>query len=258
MFSSGGVILAGLLIPVVLVVVAGLVVLVAAAISGGRRETDPNGERTVAVFLGVVNWVALFTVLFATFAIVVAITGYIHSGDAPRFQPQVSVPGGGTISGSVPRGTVTYGSLPQNVILAQASPGYNVTSAALGAGLVALAAIGVLRVYRRRLWAVIQEPSRRSGPAGPPMQVYLLATAFTAVFIAFGAGSSALYGIYRAVAPGVAGIASGAHGPGVRQLLDSAYLALGALVIFRRHHRLAFPPAPLPPAAPPPPPSPPA
>lgn len=249
MLTSGGVALTA---PVVLVVLVGLVVLVAASISGGRRETDPNGERTTAIFLGVVNWVALFTVLFATFAIVIAVTGYIHSGETRGALGSIGLPPTSQVQAPLLYGRTTVSEPGGGIAVFQSvSPGYNVTSGALGAGLVALAALGVLRVYRHRLWAIIREPTRRSGPAGPPIRVYLLATAFAAVFIAVGAEASALFGIYRTVAPGVAGIGSGAHGPGLRQLIDSAYLALGALVIFRSHHRLAFPPAPPPEPLPP-------
>jgi hypothetical protein len=240
--NNGGLVLAGLLIPVGMAVLVGLIILVAAAVSAGRAEADPTGERSRAIFLGLSAWLSLFIALFGTFAVVVALTGYIHSGNDMRFEPVTNFPPQGLQSGQISRGTATYG--PGTSVPLQALPPNHVVSNALGGGLVALAAGAVLFLYGRRLLALIGDSGLRQGPAGPAIRVYLLATAFAAVFIAVGAGASALFGIYRAVAPGVAGIGSGAHGPGVRQLLDSAYLAAGALVIFRFHHRAAFPSPP--------------
>lgn len=252
MTNVGGILLAGLLIPVAVLLSAGFVILVAAAISGGRHETDPDGERTTAIYLGVTNWVAMFVALMATFAIVASIVSFIHSGDSSgsafsnTIQSQMAQAGGSASSGFGTSGPMPSGSAPLMREVTSTGPG--VTTAALAAALVALAAGAVLALYARRLWALVGDERRRRGPAGPAVRVYLLAATFTAVFIAVGAGASALFGLYRVIAPGVAGLGAG-HDPGLRQLIDSAYLALGALVILRVHHRAAFPQAaaPVPP-----------
>ena len=251
MGAVGGILLAGLLIPVAVLLSAGFVILVAAAISGGRHETDPDGERTTAIYLGVTNWVAMFVALMATFAIVASVVSFIHSGDSRvalqnMMQSQVAQAGGSASSGFGTSGPIGPGSAPLMREVSSTGPG--VTTAALAAALVALAAGAVLALYARRLWALVGDERRRRGPAGPAVRVYLLAATFTAVFIAVGAGASALFGLYRVIAPGVAGLGAG-HDPGLRQLIDSAYLAFGALVILRVHHRAAFPQpaAPVPP-----------
>ena len=241
MSSVGGVILGALIIPVVIVVVAGLIVLVAATVSGGRRDDDPAGERATTVFLGVTSWVGLFTLLFATFAVVVAVVGYIHDGGrADALQNLVQSQSGAPQSPLTGRITVS-GDGSSSVLQALPPGGTTVTSTALAASMVALAAGGVLALYWRRLWDLVVDADRRRGPAGPPVRVYLLAAVFASVFLTFGAGASFLYGIYRAIAPGVAGVSG--HAPGLRQMIDSAYLALGSLAILRIHHRRAFPAA---------------
>lgn len=241
--TAGGLVLAGLAIPIGVLVLAGLILLVAAAVSGGRAQSDPTGERSRAIFLGITTWLALFSALFATFAVVVAIARYIGS-DLPQ-RVSVSVPfQPGLQTGGISGGYAFSGPGSSPVLLQRAPTlSDHVVSTALGAGLVALAAGVVLAVYGRRLWGLVSSTQGRPGPGDPPVRIYVLAVVFTAVFIAVFSGASVLFGLYRAVAPGVAGLGAG-HGPGLRQLVDSAYLGAGALVIWRFHHRWAFPPSP--------------
>ena len=269
-----GAVLGGLAITVAVVVLIGLVLVVAAAVSGGRNEVDPEGRRTTALYLGAVNWVALFMALFATLALVVSVVGYLGGTPAPRdfasAHGSISCSSSGSAhaysgnsgsgssgsgssgnsgsvgnSGSGPSSSgggsencQSVGPFPTTLVAAD-----NTISSALGSGLVAAAAAAVLVLYGRRLWDLIRDPAVAAGPAGRAVRTYLLAVSFLALFVMVLAGASVLFGLYRTIAPGVAS-GVGDRDPGLRELIDSAYLALGAFAIFRVHHRAAFPPPP--------------
>ncbi|HET6965169.1 MAG TPA: hypothetical protein VFH58_10390 [Acidimicrobiales bacterium] len=253
-----------------ILLVPGLVIVIAAGVSAGRGDPDDSGRRGRAVYLGTTSFVALFVALFASFGIVVSLTMLIGPDNSAPSAFSSGSPGqvfsssaGGnagrfTVGGNPPEtltttasGTVVPGmgsGMLRAVPLTGGGPRNNqVISAALGAGLIGLAAGVVLFLHLPRLWAMLgEEDSRRSG-TGRTLATYLHATSFLSVFIAALAAASALYGVYRLVAPGVA-LTSG-HSEGLRQLIDSAYLAVAAGVIFMTHRRAATagetgPPAP--------------
>lgn len=84
---------------------------------------------------------------------------------------------------------------------------------------------------------MLREEDSCRGGTGRTLATYLHATSFVAAFIAALAGASALYGVYRLIAPG--GALTSGRSAGLRQLIDSAYLAVAAGAIFLTHRRAA-------------------
>lgn len=237
--------------------IPGLVIVIAAGVAAGRADPDDSGRRGRAVYLGVTSFVALFVALFASFGIVVSLTMLIGPDNTGSAAFGSGSSGFTFSSGSAGRVAVGGQSAPASTLTTDASgnviPGggsqvlrsvplggsgprnNQVTSAALGAGLIGLAAGVVLFLHLPRLWSMLGEEESRRGGAGRTLATYLHATSFLSVFIAALAGASALYGVYRLIAPGVA-LTSG-RSEGLRQLIDSAYLAMAAGAIFVTHRR---------------------
>ena len=248
-----------------LLIVPGLIIVIAAAVSASRTERDPTGRRPETIYLSATTFVALYLTLFGTLGVVVSLTSLID--DAPRSSLQAVTapvaPGGpGYLAGrqlvvgnaTAPTVVPFRRALPYPTTTLFGSPGFGgavtpltgprhpigdrAVTGAVGSGLVALAGAVVLWFHGRRLWRLLDDAEVRHTAAGRPLGTYLYAAAFLAVFIAALAAASALWGVYRVVAPGVSGSASGRAG-GARELIDSAYLAAAAGAIFLTHWRTA-------------------
>lgn len=255
-FAVAAVVAGVLLIP-------GLVIVIAAGVAAGRGDPDDSGRRGRAVYLGVTSFVALFVALFASFGIVVSLSmligpdnsattafgsgsGQVFGSSGGPGQAMAREGGSSSTLTTDSSGTVVpdNGSpLLRSVPLGGSGPRNNeVTSAALGSGLIGLAAGVVLFLHLPRLWSMLGDDDARRGGAGRTLATYLHATSFLSVFISALAGASALYGVYRLIAPGVA--LTPGRSEGIRQLIDSAYLAVAAGVIFVTHRRPAAAGAP--------------
>ena len=246
-------------------IVPGLIIVIAAAVSASRAERDPTGRRPEAIYLSATTFVALYLTLFGTLGVVVSLTSLID--DAPRSSLQaVTAPvapsgpdylgGRQLVVGNATAPTVVpfRRALPYPTTTLFGPPGFGgavtpltgprhpigdrAVTGAVGSGLVALAGALVLWFHGRRLWRLLDDAEVRHTAAGRPIGTYLYAAAFLAVFIAALAAASALWGVYRLVAPGVSGSGSGRAG-GARELVDSAYLAAAAGAIFLTHWRTA-------------------
>ncbi len=104
-------------------------------------------------------------------------------------------------------------------------------NSAVQAGLVAIASLALLVAHLRRLDALAREPGFFRSAAWRVHQVFLYLVCFIAVLTVLGAGVSAAYGLFRALAPGVTQTARARDG--VSQLVTSGLLALAAGVIYR-------------------------
>ena len=244
-----------------ILLIPGLVIVIAAGVAAGRGDPDDSGRRGRAVYLGVTSFVALFVALFASFGIVVSLTMLIgpdNTGPSPMGSGSSGLGFGSYSSSAQARSgssgpiftvpstmtTVNPGSVFQ-AIPHTGSRNNEVVSGALGAGLVGLAAGVVLFLHLPRLWEMLGDEESRRGGVGRTLSTYLNATSFLSVFIAALAGASALYGLYRLIAPGVA-LTSG-RSSGTRQLIDSAYLTVTGALIFLVHRRTALNPPSTPP-----------
>jgi hypothetical protein len=258
----------------------GLLILLVVAVTN-RGETDPGGRRPYAAYLFLVCFVGVFVLLFSTFALANAgvrvITGTdAHNGSHVEFgvggvsQRQtftacgrsIPVPGSsGSLGGS--DSSSGSGSL-SNEITPCPSPG-NVehptlvrergrhdaaARTAAQAGLAALVAALLLAFHFRRVPQLVEEPGFAGSGAERMYRTYLYAVCFVAVLIVVGAAVSAVYGVFRALGPGVfAPSALHARKSGVAELLSGAILAGLAAIVFATHWQRAAPFRPVAPRA---------
>jgi hypothetical protein len=184
-----------------LVVPLGVLVLAVIVLAAGRGEPDTTGRRAFAVYLGAVNFVAIFTLVFASFAAVQSLATLVVDGESED---------------AAVRGAVQ-------------------------AGLVAGAAIVVLVFHARRRRELRAESEfAPGGPAWRIDRAYLYAVCFVAVLVALFALGAGAYGGFRAVAPGVTGELVSRHlerQEGVAQLIPQVWLGLAALYVFVRAWR---------------------
>jgi hypothetical protein len=264
-----------------------LIVLVVAAVSA-RGEPDPTGRRPYAAYLFVVSFLALFTMVFAGFAMV---SSLVHLATRDSQSGQIdSLPGssdsGAGVSGTIrdPKtgNTITIGRPDSSLLTAIDDQQDNADiRSAVQAGLVLVVAGLVLVFHSGRAQRLVDEPGFLETPSRRLYQAYLYSVCFVAMVTALGALAAAGYGAFRAVAPGIASgentrlvqiVGSGNSDEskkGIAELVSSGVLSLSALLVFLVHWRRAegvlsggtvppAAPAPSPAPAPPPPPPPPA
>jgi hypothetical protein len=125
-------------------------------------------------------------------------------------------------------------------------------------GLLTVASAGVLVFHRRRRRELLATPGFAESDASRVDRAYLYIACFLAVFLVLFAAYSAVYGLFRTIAPGVTTFhgGSGERERGIAQLISFAALAIGALAVFALHWRetpkrkIVPPPVP-PPVSPP-------
>jgi uncharacterized membrane protein len=180
-----------------------LFVLVLAIIIFAGREIDTTGRRAFAVYLAAVNFVAIFTAVFASFAAVVSLADLIVDGRSED---------------AAVRGAVQ-------------------------AGLVVAAALVVLVFHaRRRRELQRMEDYDVGAPVWRIDRAYLYVVCFVAVLVALFALGAGAYGLFRVLAPGVTGDEISDHlerQEGVAQLISLVWLGLAGLYVFMRSWREA-------------------
>jgi hypothetical protein len=180
----------------------GVLVLAVIILAAGRGEPDTTGRRAFAVYLAAVNFVAIFTLVFASFAAVQSLADLVVDGKSED---------------AAVRGAVQ-------------------------AGLIVGAAVVVLVFHaRRRRELQAEDEFERGGPPWRIDRAYLYAVCFVAVLVALFALGVGAYGVFRTLAPGVTGGEFTPRHlerqEGVAQLISQVWLGLAALYVFVRAWR---------------------
>lgn len=257
MYGESGFDIFYLLIVLAAVVPIGLVVLGIIVLASGR-EPDPSGRRPYAVYLCTVSFVAMFTVLFAGYALISTLVGLAIDADDeeqslrstphqasvikaenPAGDPEVGGPGDEFMP---PPGQYDYDDSeefnfddPEEFMLEGDSEDAAVRDS-VASGLT-LVATGLLLVFhRRKLSELRSTPGYEGSPAARVESAYMYATCFVAVIALAGAAATAVYGIFQIIAPGVASTyGEGARKDGVTPLITSGALALATYAIAWKH-----------------------
>ena len=258
----GGALLLGTLVPLGFF---GLLILLVVAVTN-RGETDPGGRRPYAAYLFLVCFVGVFVLLSSTFALANAGVRVVtntdaHNGSHVEFglggsQRQtftacgraipVPLAGSDSLSSAVTPCPQPFG----HTLRSGTERGRHDAAArtAAQAGLVALVAALLLAFHLRRVPQLVNEPGFAGSGAERMYRTYLYAVCFVAVLILVGAAVSAVYGVFRALGPGVfAPSTLHARKVGVAELLSGAILAGLAAIVFVTHWQRAAPFRPVPP-----------
>jgi hypothetical protein len=201
----------------------GLLALVVLVLAGGR-DIDTTGRRTFTLYVCVVSFVAVFTVLIASTAIVSSLTEKIKDDesstelfdfeelDGEEFEDFEGVDGGSDVSQNdrVLQGTVQ-------------------------GALVLVAAGGVLLFHHRRRREYLAAADFDGSAAWRADRAYVYVVCFTAILIFLFASGFGSYNVFKLIGPGVfgAGDDDAIRKSALQELLTLAWLALAAGAIFR-------------------------
>jgi hypothetical protein len=196
--------------------IVGMFVLAIVALAG-RNEPDSRGERAYVLYLSIVSFVALFTVLFALVNLASTLThmvldpsaaGQPYTGDplfAPDFEDEYR------------------------------------TRDALNAGAAVLVAGAILLLHRRRSQHLVDDAGFAGSAGARTFTAYLFAVAFVAMAILLVAAAVALPALIRVAAPGLTAVdSSGAErDAALTDLVPALVAGGGAVVIYLTHWRAA-------------------
>jgi ABC-type Fe3+ transport system permease subunit len=208
-----------------------LVVAVVLVLVAGRGDDDRAHTRTQARYLAAICLVSLFVALFAAFGMVRGLTdlivdkGGVESGGVPRqFRDLLDgIPGLGNLPGS-------GGGLSSD------DADYRL---AVGSALFAAAAAGVFVFHDRRARRLVPPGQIEESATGRVARAAVYGACFVAALVVLVALAKAGYGLFRVIAPDVAG-----RGPddaerqlGISELLSYSLLAAGGALVFHRAWR---------------------
>ncbi|MDQ3982792.1 MAG: hypothetical protein M3271_08970 [Actinomycetota bacterium] len=201
--------------------ILGVIVLAVLALSG-RSEPDTRGERAYVLYLSLVSFIALFTIVFALANLSSTATHSLIDGADECLDPYSPecIEGPGFDSGSGGEVRVRE---------------------AIDASAVALVAIGVLVLHRRRTRRLVDDPGFPGSAAARTFGAYLYAVSFTAIALIIGATAIALPALVRAIGPGLTALGSpSAERDGAITDLVPALVTGGvSLAIYLTHWRAA-------------------
>ena len=198
----------------------GLLALVVLVLAGGR-DIDPTGRRTFTLYVCVVSFVAVFTVLIASTAIVSALTEKIKddesSGDIVFDEEFEDFEDFGVETGS------------------DVSQNDRVLQGTVQGALVLVAAGGVLLYHHRRRREYLAAADFDGSAAWRADRAYVYVVCFTAILIFLFASGFGSYNVFKLIGPGVfgAGDDDAIRKTALQELLTLAWLALAAGAIFR-------------------------
>lgn len=231
MFAFGGLEL--VVMPLALV---GIVVLAIVALTGGRGDPDPRGRRAAMLYLCLVPFVAIFSLLYAVPSVVSAVANLtlveVEDGGASAevcaqdpLHPECR-------GGGVTQFINVFPSSREAQESAWARDAFNALA-------VGLAAAAVLRWHRSRWKEVADDDDFASSPGARTLDAYLYAVSFTAMIVLLAAAAVTLFALARVVAPDVvsAGSPAAERDAGLVQLLSAVATAGAAAFVYVTHWR---------------------
>lgn len=225
----------------VTIVPLAFLVLVIVLVVGGRREPDPEQQRPTAIYYALVQFVTVFVVLFALFAMATSLLNLTTSDNGPRLRGYTSFAPAPTFAGPNSRSVIVGGDGTMN---GGAFARYDGSSsrdedwANAVRALIAVVVAGAIFAFHER-----RRPRFASGTPGHRVwKTYLYAVSFVAVMTAVVAATGALFKLWEGIAPGVTG--GGLRSHSYRDAGSIAFLGVTAGLLFWRHLSWAEPRAP--------------
>lgn len=210
----------GILAPLMIL---GVIVLAILALSG-RSEPDARGDRPYVLYLSLVSFIALFTVLFGVVSIGSTATHSLldDGGGSECIDPADPACFGGQGFEPAYGGERRAGEILNSI------------------GVVAVAA-GVLVFHRRLSRQVVDDPGFAGSAGGRTFTAYLYAVAFTAMVVLLAAAAVALPALIRTIAPGLTAVgeSSTERDAALLDLVPALVAGAGAAVIYLTHWRAA-------------------
>jgi hypothetical protein len=198
----------------------GLLALVVLVLAGGR-DIDTTGRRTFTLYVCVVSFVAVFTVLIASTAIVSSLTEKIKDDESSE-----DIVLDEEFEDFEDFGVETGSDVSQNDRVLQGT---------VQGALVLVAAGGVLLFHHRRRREYLAAADFDGSAAWRADRAYVYVVCFTAILIFLFASGFGSYNVFKLIGPGVfgAGDDDAIRKTALQELLTLAWLALAAGAIFR-------------------------
>jgi hypothetical protein len=216
------------------VVSAGFVVVIATIIVlvSGRRDPDSERLRTVTRYVDSVALLSTFVVLFAGYAIVAELSRFIVNS-RNRFGSSTIDGIIGSASGRSSSGEFRFG--PDS--FSRSVSNDVIWRGVVQAALVLLAAALILAFHRRHRAAIVGGTGFETTAAGRVDAAFRYAVCFVAAFVILFALALGLYGLFEAIAPGVASSGGGStqRERGLATAISLLALGVGSAVVFRAH-----------------------
>jgi hypothetical protein len=209
------------------VVIATILVLVA-----GRREPDAERSRTITRYVDSVALLSTFVALFAAYAIVAELSRFIinsgHRFGNSAIDNIVGSASGGQSSSGIEFGPSGFYHHVSNDVIWRG---------VVQAGLVLLAAGVILAFHRRHRAAITAGPGFDASAGARVDLAFRYCVCFVAAFVILMSLAFGLYGLFQAIAPGIASAGGGStqRERGIATAVSLLALGLGSVVVFRAH-----------------------
>lgn len=210
-----------------IILVFGLIIVLAL-----RNDGDVEGRRPYAIYLAMTSYVALFTLLFASFIAVNAVVEVVtneESGSRSQFEEV-------DFQDQFPEGDFGFdeelGFQDDRDLVDRPGADDKAWNDFAIAVIVSAVAAAILWFHHPLLRAMGRPPYDGT-PHWRVVQAHRLVVCFTAVVTVLIAAAVALYGVFQAAAPGVTDV--GDRGNATANIARAAYLAVAAAVIFAWH-----------------------
>lgn len=229
---------------------AGILLLGVLVLAGGRGEPDPTNQRGYAVYLAVTNYVTLFVVVFASFAVVVPLADYFLTDGEPvrTFEPVGFEDEFGD--------TLDLSQLEEFDTGDEDDTRRNeMITSVVQAFLVALPAVALYLYHRRKREDLIAAADFEHTAPWRVDRAFVYSTCFTAVVVLIVAASFSGFDAFRSIAPGVTANEFSdsdiERQQGLAGLVSFGYLMAASLFVFLHHWQLTKGERPEPSARPP-------
>jgi hypothetical protein len=213
----------------------GLLALVVLVLAGGR-DIDPTGKRTFALYVATVSFVAIFTALIASTAVVSALTDKIGESSSSE---------DGVVDDfeDFDFEDEEFDEFEEFGSGSDVSENDRILQGVVQGALVLVAAGGVLVFHHRRRREYVAAADFPGSAAWRTDRAYIYAVCFTAILIVLFATGFGSYNVFKLIGPGVfgAGDDDTIRETALRALLTLAWLALAAGGIFRYYWLQAHP-----------------
>lgn len=227
------------------VVPLGLIVLALAVVFNGRQVDDPAGQRPTAIYLGVVCFITLFTVLFAGTAAVGRVSSLIVPAEERAGEGEGAwfayAPGDGVTF----EGVDGFECRPGRLDGTDNCPGGERPDPddisirdTVRAGLLALPAAALFAFHWRRRRRLVADEAFPGSAAWRADRVYLYLVCLVSALVAAFASAALVYDLFRLAAPDITAEAFARRSEREVALADAitmTVLTLGALAIFCGH-----------------------
>ena len=177
-----------------------LIILGLAIVFNGRREPDPTGVRTTAVYFSLVDFTALIVLVLAATSIMASLSSLIVDEEDRQTASSFDAVGPAT---DITEFETDPFSLDEDFEVESVDPDDKAIRDTIQGGLIVVPALLVFLFHWRRREAFVAEPRFEQSPGFRVDRIYLYAICFVTALLGSIALGRGVYDIFRLIIPGV-------------------------------------------------------